>query len=214
MSRFSLKEQEIVLLLADYMNILPSGPQEAFVPIGTGIGTNPGWPLSPESVERLDTRTELGYTYKKLDEALIELEDNYPNLYYAILQCYLHEGAGHRDVDHWRNKAVASGSPQLTGLVERHDKAIVLLAEYLDDERLYIRWPQKAPGPKPSQNMEEKHDELFAVFLRYIEAGTPYRQSIKNATFKMVDHKGEPYYSARHAERIIKPRWIAYNEQH
>lgn len=210
----NLREQEIMLLLRDYMNILPPGPQEAFVPIGSGVGTNNGWPLSDESIERLDEGTEVGYTYKLLDKALICLEDEYPNLYSAILQSYLHEGAGHRDVDHWRNKILTTGSPALTDLVERHDKAIILLAEYLQNDRLYVRWPQKAPGPKPSQNMEERHDELFAIFLRNIDSGTPYRQSIKNATFKMVDNDGEPYYSARHAERIIKPRWVEHNENH
>jgi hypothetical protein len=205
-----IREQEIIVLLRDYMNILPSGPQEAYVPLGTG-GSEDSWPLTAESQVRMDIHNPIGETYAYLDDALGKLP---PDQYAAMLVFYLHDGAGHRDVDDARNKALANGNPDLVLLLEKHDDAIRNLAKMLDDADLWVRRPQKAPGPKPSQNMEDRHDELFAIFLRYMEDDKlPYRQSMRNARFKMTDTEGEPYYSERHAERIIKPKWKAYSER-
>jgi hypothetical protein len=209
----NMREQEIIVLLRDYMNILPSGPQEAYVPLGSGGWLEDSWPLTAESIIRMDDTNYIGETYVKLDDALKQLEREHPKQYEALLRTYLHEGAGHRDVDFLRQRALANGNPVIVKLLEQHDAAITTLAEYLADDDLWVRWPQKAPGPRPAQNMDERHDQLYAIFLRYIEEGIPYRQSIKNAAFKMTDLDGEPYYSQRHAERIIKPRWVDQNEQ-
>jgi hypothetical protein len=209
----NMREQEIIVLLRDYMNILPSGPQEAFVPLGSGGGLEDSWPLTAESIIRMDSTNYIGETYVKLDAALARLEREYPMQYEALLKTYLHEGAGHRDVDFLRQRALVNGNPKIIQLLELHDDAITTLADYLSEDDLWVRWPQKAPGPRPAQNMDERHDQLYAIFLRYIEEGIPYRQSIKNAAFKMTDLDGEPYYSQRHAERIIKPRWVEQNEQ-
>lgn len=206
------KKQEIILLLRDFMNFLPSGAQEAFVPIGSG-GHTDSWPLSAESERRMDLNSETGENYFHLERALTRLNEEHPLLYEALLRLYLHDTAGHRDVDHIRNKALVSGSQTLTDIIERHDDAIEELADYLEDVDLYVKHPAKASGPKPGQKMEERHNELFNIFLNYIDEGIPYRQSIKNARFKMTDHEGKPYYSLRHAERIIKLRWEALNEK-
>jgi hypothetical protein len=209
----NIREQEIIVLLRDYMNILPSGPQEAYVPLGSGGGLEDSWPLTAESIIRMDSTNYIGETYVKLDQALKQLESEYPKQYEAILRIYLHEGAGHRDVDFLRQKALATGNRVTVKLLEDHDAAIATLADYLSEEELWVRWPQKAPGPRPAQNMAEQHDQLYAIFMRYIDDGVPYRQSIKNAAFKMTDFEGKAYYSQRHAERIIKPRWVEQNEQ-
>ncbi len=206
-----IREQEIIVLLRDYMNILPSGPQEAYVPLGSGGGLEDSWPLTAESQVRMDRNNPIGETYAYLDNALGQLP---ADEYAAMLTLYLHEGAGHRDVDDIRRKALVNGNPELVLLIEKHDAAITRLAAILDSADLWVRRPQKAPGPKPSQNMEDRHDELFAIFLRYMEDDKlPYRQSMRNARFKMVDNEGEPYYSERHAERIIKPKWKDYSER-
>lgn len=200
-------KQAVVVLLRDYMNILPPGPQEAFVPLaGSGSSEESGWLITPELERRMDGNTLVGETYEFLDDALRRLDREHPRLYSALVQLYLHDGSGHRDVDDLRIKANGRTDNSIGQLVIRHDAAIDILAEYLADTDLYVRWPQKAPGPRPGQNMNERHNALFAVFLRYIEDGVSYRQSVRNAALKCE-------YSVRHAERIIKPRWKEYNEE-
>ena len=190
---------EIILLLRDYMNFLPPGPQEAYVPVGMGISNESDWPLTAEALKRLDRTTLVGDTYYKLDRALRRLDREHPRLYHAMLDIYLREEAGHRDLDHIKRVA-KSGLAQAVNLLERHDEAIDKLIEYLRNVDLYVRFPHKATGPKPGQNMEEKHDQLFAIFMRaYDEDDVPYRQALTYAVFKMDD-----YYSKRHADRIIK----------
>jgi hypothetical protein len=183
------------------MNFLPPGPQEAYVPVGMGISNEADWPLTPESLKRLDKNTLVGDTYHKLDKALILLDHKYPRLYHAIMDIYLREESGHRDLDHIK-KVAKAGILRAIDLVERHDQAIDKLIELLRGVDLYVRYPHKATGPKPGQNMEEKHDELVAIFLRsYDDDELPYRQALNYAVFKM-----DNYYSKRHADRIIKGR--------
>lgn len=198
---------DIILLLRDYMNFLPSGPQEAFVPLGTGFSSSESsWPLTTESLKRADKNTMVGDTYDKLDRALRLLDRKYPNLYRAIVDIYLREESGHRDLDHIKEVA-SKGNAVALDLLDRHDKAIDKLVSILEGVDLYIRYPHKATGPKPGQNMEEKHEELFAIFLRvYEDENVPYRHALNYAVFKM-----DGYYSKRHADRIIKKRLDEYN---
>ncbi len=197
----SNKRVDVILLLRDYMNFLPPGPQEAFVPLGSGFGGESNVPLTPESLKRLDRKSLVGDTYYKLDKALNFLDKKYPRLYHAMLDIYLREESGHRDLDHLKKNA-SNGSSYAQNLLDRHDKAIGKLVELLDGLDLYIRYPHKATGPKPGQNMEEKHAELFAVFWRlYNDEDVPYRQALNYAVFKM-----DGYYSRRHADRIVKKR--------
>lgn len=201
------KAQEITILLRDYMNFLPPGPQEAFVPVGSGGSSEEsGWLITPELERRMDRKSLVGETYGWLDDSLVELDKAAPEWYAAILQLYIQDGSGHRDVDDLRIKYNLRQNPVLGSILDRHDLAIAWLAEHMKDKELYVRWPQKAPGPQPGQDMDERHTALFAVFLRYIEDGLPYRQSVRNAALKCE-------YSARHAERVIKPRWSEYNEE-
>jgi hypothetical protein len=183
------------------MNFLPPGPQEAYVPVGTAFGsTESSWPLTPESLKRMNKNGLVGETYDKLDKALIRLSDEEPELYEVMLKIYLREESGHRDLDHLikHNK---------WSLVHKHDAAVGKLVEYLDEAELFVRWPQKAAGPKPGQDMQERHDELYRIFESYYnEQGMPYRQALTNAVFSMQDHEGNSYYSRRHADRIVKSR--------
>ena len=198
----SNRRVEIILLLRDYYNFLPPGPQEAYVPVGMGISNEESdWPLTAESLKRMDKTTLVGDTYHKLDQALILLDQQFPSLYHAIMDIYLREESGHRDLDHIK-KVAEAGILKAIDLLERHDAAIDKLVGYLRDTDLYVRYPHKATGPKPGQNMEEKHDELVAIFLRAYDGDElPYRQALNYAVFKM-----DNYYSKRHADRIIKGR--------
>lgn len=200
------KRKEVVILLADYMNFLPPGPQEAFVPVGSGGNSeDSGWLITPELELRMDIHSDVGETYRWLDEALVALDFEEPLWYATLWMIYLQDGSGHRDIDDMRIKMGGKQPDHPLALtVARHDLGIAWLADYLSDRELYVRWPQKAPGPQPGQNMDERHSALFAVFLRYKEDGLPYRQAVRNAALKCE-------YSSRHAERVIKPRWVEYN---
>ncbi len=180
------------------MNIIPPGPQEAFVPIGASGSNEAGWPLSAESEERINPNTEAYHNYRILDEALTRLDNEFPLLYSAIMQAYLHPEAGHSDVDvWWRRNALISSDPRWNDLVKRHDVAITQLAKYLLDSKLYVEFPRKATGPKPGTDMAERHKELFATYERYRDQGLNYRQAV-NAAGRACD------YSPRHADRKIK----------
>lgn len=204
--------QEVKILLRDYMNFLPSGPQEAFVPVGTAMSRpEESWPLTPEAEKRMDEGTETGETYGRLNAALKLLNEWSPLHFNVISSMYLREEAGHRDEDFIRAKVGRSDSAY--NLIKAHDEAIAWLAEHLDDASLYVRWPQKATGPRPGQDMSERHDELFAIFSRYFfEQKLPYRQALTNAVFDMQDHEGKPYYTRRHADRIVKARLKVLDE--
>lgn len=201
------KRIEIILLLRDYMNFLPPGPQEAYVPVGSGFGTESDWPLTAESIKRLDKTSLVGETYDRLDKALRLLDKKHPRLYHALMDIYLREESGHRDLDHIK-KVAKAGILAAQDLIHRHDQAIAKLVTYIGNVDLYVRYPHKATGPKPGANMEEKHDELFAIFSRaYDDEDVPYRQALNYAVFKM-----DNYYSKRHADRIIKGKLQARNE--
>ncbi len=208
----SNKKNEIRILLRDYMNFLPPGPQDPFVPVGTmGNLSESSWPLSAEAVKRMDKKSLVGSTYDILERSLIRLDDEYPNLYEAILVTYLRDEAGHRD-DDWL--ASLSGTSQVAlGLHNRIEEGLDVLADWLYNEDLYVRWPQKAAGPKPGQNMEDKHNELYALYLRFRKDGQPYRTALTNSVFKLQDEKGNSYYSRRHADRIIKNKMAADDEK-
>ncbi len=194
------KKQEIILLLRDYMNFLPSGPQEAFVPVGS-FGVESAWNLTSESIRRMDKNSMTGETYDNLDKALVRLNRDEPKLYEALLVIYLREESGHRDLDHIQSVATA-GNERAKELIKRHDLAIDKLAQYMYNDDLYVRFPHKATGPKPGQDMAEMHEQLFSIFCRYhFEDELPYRAALANAVLKMNN-----YYSKRHADRIIRAR--------
>lgn len=197
------KERQVRLLLADYMNYLPSGPQEAYIPVGSG-GSVDAWPITAELERRMDKTSLVGETYHNLDQALVLLDIMEPDLYNAILAIYLREDSGHRDLDHLTKMAGTSES--IHDLVERENRAVKKLVSFLDNVDLYVRSPHKSSGPRPGQNMQEKHDELFAIYQRNVEDGLAHGKAISNAVFKMVDEHGSPYYSKRHAIRVINSR--------
>lgn len=203
------KEYGIVMLLRDYMNFLPSGQQEAFVPAVSAFGNSGNWPVTVELEKRMDTSSMVGETYAHLDSALNRLAREEPILYNALLVIYLREEAGHRDLD--KIKAVAAeGNLDAARLVSDHNQAITKLARMLDEQDLYIRMPHKATGPRPGQDMVEMHNELFAVFWRDYEHGEgnlPYRKALANSVLRM-----DNYYTRRHADRIIKKKLQEINE--
>lgn len=209
----STKKQDVKILLKDYMNFLPPGPQSAFVPVGAATGglVTSDWPITPEAEKRMDKTSLVGETYDLLEKALVRLDDEYPLEYNAVLRVYLREEAGHRDEDFLRSK-IAVASNNLVELLFDAECGVDHLVEYLKDEDLYVRYAQKAAGPRPGQNMEDKHGELFAIFMRYYD-DLPYRQALTNATFKMQDETGKPYYSRRHADRIIKKKLKEHDEE-
>lgn len=195
------KHNEIILLLRDYMNFLPGGPQEAYVPLGSGFSSESSWPLTEESLKRVNKNTLVGDTYDKLDKALTILNRFHPSLYNAMLELYIREESGHRDIDHLKVLAM-NGSAYAKSLIDRHDKAIEKLSSYLRNVDLYVRMPHKATGPKPGQDMAEQHANLYAIFLRaFEEENTSYREALNYAVFKT-----DGYYSKRHADRIIKKK--------
>lgn len=192
-------KQEVTLLLRDYMSILPPGPQTAYVPAGATYGDEGGWPITAELERRMDKGTLTGDTYALLDDALVELNKDEPELYNAILAVYLHPEAGHSDLDFIKRQAMHHKGIAGQVLAERVDKGIEWLANYLQNHDLYVRWPQTAPVQGASIDMSERHSELFAVYKRNRSSGQKHSQAVTNAALKCD-------YSRRRAQDIIKTR--------
>lgn len=192
-------KQEVTLLLRDYMNILPPGPQTAYVPAGTTYGDEGGWPITPELERRMDKGTLTGDTYALLDDALVELNKDEPELYNALLKVYLHPEAGHSDLDFIKRQAAAHDSNSGHVLAEQVDNGIEWVANYLANSDLYVRWPQTAPLQGASTDMSERHSELYAVYKRNRASGQKHSQAVTNAALKLD-------YSRRRAQDIIKGR--------
>ncbi len=188
-----------MILLRDYMNILPAGPQEAYVPTGDMGGMEEAWPITATLERRMNPKSEEGETYAKLDRALSELDRVAPRLYNAVLAVYLHPEAGHSDLEFLRRQGAVSGDSELCDLVARVDKAIDWIATQLEDETLYVKFPNNAPGPMQGTAMDEKHTELYAVFKRYINQGIKFSQALKHAAMNQGYHK-------EHARKVIKAR--------
>lgn len=195
------RKLEIKILLADYMNFLPSGPQEAFVSVDDS-SYEESWPITEECEKRMDRNSLVGDTYYKLDRALVWLDDNHPELYNTILTLYLQPESGHSDVDNLMQKA--KNNKNVWDVLIKHEMALNKLAKYMENEELYVRRPEKAAGRSNVVNMEENHRELFEVFLRYRDDdGLNFSQAVKNAAFKCN-------YTTDHARRIIKSRLKEY----
>lgn len=189
------KAKDIQILLADYMNILPPGPQTAYVPAGDAFGAEESWPITPELERRMDDVSLIGETYQELDDALVELNRQEPVLYNAILQIFLHPEAGHSDLEFIRRQ-----NPEST-LLACADEGLEWLGEYMNDERIFVRRAAVADSTKREQEMEHKHEELAAVYMRYIESGIKHSEAIKNLAVKY-----EKDYTKQHIRRIIKER--------
>lgn len=188
-----------MILLRDYMNILPAGPQEAYVPTGDVGGMEESWPITATLERRMNRKSEEGETYAKLDRVLSKLDRVAPREYNAILAIYLHPEAGHSDLEFIRRQGALSGDSELCDLVALADKGIEWLATELADETLYVKFPTNAPGPMPGTAMEEKHDELVATFKRYMDQGIKFSQALKHAAMNQGYHK-------EHARKVIKAR--------
>lgn len=192
------RKLEIKILLQDYMNFLPPGPQEAFVPVGDSGGFEDSFPITTELEKRMDRTSLVGDTYDKLDKALVWLDKNYPELYNILLEYYLHPESGHSDVDSLLVKNTSRD--YIWNKMLKHEMALTRLAKYMEDEDLYVRRPEKAAGRVGRTKMEENHEELYEVFLRYKDNDNlKFSQAVKNAAFKCD-------YTTDHARRIIKNR--------
>lgn len=187
-------KRAIDILLADYMNFLPPGPQEAYVPVGAATtGLYSDWPLTPESFRRMNPNTLRGSTYRKLDEALVWLDKNHPILYTAVLQLRLHDEAGHSDVE-WARKR--DGYKTLVAL---YDEALDKLADYLEGADLDVNYPSPAAATS-EKDIGDKNHEVYVVYLRYRNMGIPHRQAIKNLYIKFSE------YPPKKIEKIISER--------
>lgn len=186
------KKREVVALLQDYLNFLPSGNQEAFVSTDGTMG-EADMPLTKELFARMDRKSLVGETYMHLEEALQKLKEEHPSMYHTIYYTYMVDGVGHSDVEFQRGK-----DTYLTDIA-KHDIAIEYLTEYLKDKDLYVRRPGKKTGRvNKSEDMKNKHEELIALYVRYREEdGLRHFDALKNAAL-VCD------YNVDHARTVIK----------
>lgn len=198
------KEDEIIVLLQDYNNYLPSGAGEAYVPTpDKGASFSSNWPLNAEAEKRMDKDTLVGETYEKLDVALSELAREFPKLYRAIDAVYLEDGVGHNQLGYYRQLARNGGlyKESAEKLVDLHDRAIQVLAAKLDNESLYVRWPMLHVEFDSRKKAESANDEIFAIYKRYVERGSSHDHAIANIQALLDDDVSKEYI-----ERVIDAR--------
>lgn len=193
------KERDVTLLLRDYRNDLPSGPQESFVEVAaiSGDGSNAD-PLTSEGMKRMNKKSLVGETYYKLDIALNLLNKFHTHLYDTIRFFYLEPDAGHGDVEWYRGKA-KDNNLAAAYIIKRHDEGIKVLANYLRNSDLYVRYPYKGATRTRYESLEVQNHELYVIYLRYLNDGFSHDDAVEEAAKKMD-------YENIHAERVISER--------
>jgi len=190
-----IKRKDIATLLADYMNILPPGPQTAYVPAGDNFGAEESWPMTPELEARMDSNSVIGETYATLEYALSELDREHPEWYNGILSVFMHPEAGHSDLEFLRRQ-----NPKNTILLCA-DEGITWLADFINDEDIFVRRASVADTTHTEALMEDKYNEVAAAFVRYRESGIAPADAHRNLFLKYEKDFGE-----KRIRTIVKER--------
>jgi hypothetical protein len=191
-----IKRKDITILLADYMNILPPGPQTAYVPAGDNFGAEESWPMTPELEARMDTNSIIGETYATLEYALAELDKEHPEWYNGVLSVFLHPEAGHSDIEFLRRQ-----NPKNITLLCA-DEGVNWLADFINDEDIFVRRASVSDTSRSEQHMEHKYDEVAAAFIRYRESGVKASDALKNLFLKYSKDFGETRIRTIVKERV------------
>jgi hypothetical protein len=191
-----IKRKDITILLADYMNILPPGPQTAYVPAGDNFGAEESWPMTPELEARMEPNSIIGETYATLEYALSELDKEHPEWYNGVLSVFLHPEAGHSDIEFLRRQ-----NPKNTTLLCA-DEGVNWLADFINDEDIFVRRASVSDTSRSEQHMEHKYDEVAAAFVRYRESGVKPSDALKNLFLKYEKDFGETRIRAIVKERV------------
>lgn len=196
------KKDEIIVLLKDYLNFLPAGSGEAYIPAGdTSYGSND--PLTPEAEKRMDHTTLVGETYQKLDTALQVLARKFPKHYRVIEELYLEDGKGHNELVYIKHLAKSGTIYRETAQdwVKKHDQAVDILAGLLEYESLYVRWPMLHIEFDSRSKAESANEEIFAIYSRYLERGSSHDHAVANVQALLDDDISKEYI-----ERVIDAR--------
>ena len=189
------KRKDIATLLADYMNILPPGPQSAYVPAGDNFGAEESWPITAELERRMEEGSLIGETYAILDATLKILDKEHPEWYNGVLAVFLHPEAGHSDLEFLRRQ-----NPANTTLLCA-DAGVNWLADHIDEANVFVRRAAVSDTTKREQEMQHKNDEVAAAYGRYIESGLEHKDAINNVALKY-----EKEYTKRQIRDLVKER--------
>ena len=107
----------------------------------------------------------LAETYGLLEYALILLKKDDLSAWISLIEPYLGDPADPSVVDDWRKKT-EQGYISAALFIERHDRAIVKLAEYLKGHDLYVAWPKRM-STRQEEQVDRMNDEFFALYQRY-----------------------------------------------
>lgn len=186
------KEREVIVLLQDYRNDLPAGPQDAYVE-ASDSGFEGNTPLTTETFLRMNTGSLVGQTYWYLNKALRMLEIEDSRKYRALYSFYFDPDAGHNDVNRCRTL-----HPNAEVLRE-HDAAIKRLGVFLGNVELYVRHPYKSTNKVRYESVEIQHKELYIIYLRYVRDEFSHDIAVEEASKKMD-------YDLDHAGRVIEEK--------
>lgn len=185
------KRRDIQTLLADYMNILPPGPQTAYVPALDNFSAEESWPVTPELEARMDPKSIIGETYDILNYALRELDQEHPEWYNGILAVFLHPEAGHSDFDFYEHTMMGHCAAE----------GVNWLAEFINDEDIFVRRSSVANTSHTEILMEDKLAEVAAAYERYIESGLSVQDAIENVALKY-----EKEFDKKRIKDLVKER--------
>lgn len=138
-------------------------------------------------------RAAAATTYGKLEHALTMLKNGGVSdrlAYLTLLTPYLSDPADPSIVNEWRKDR--------PGLVEWHDLAIKRLAGFLAGHDLFVIWPARMTSNE-AKRIEQRNDELFALYQRLRNEGTRKTEAVKSAALMCG-------YGERRAWEIVKAR--------
>ena len=112
-----------------------------------------------------EDRPKLVKSYKKLGHALTMLKQEDFRAWMSLVTPYLGDPGDPSVVAEHRQKA-NEGLFSARLFVDRHERALRLLAMFLENERLHVVWPKRMTTREETQ-VERMNDELFGLYKNF-----------------------------------------------
>lgn len=118
-------------------------------------------------------------SYEKLEHALTMLKAEDFRAWMSLVTPYLGDPGDPSVVAEHRKKA-EEGLFSARLFVDRHDRAVRLLAMFLEKERLHVVFPKRMTS-RGEKQIERRNDEFFSLYRRFRKEGKKKSSAVETA---------------------------------